>query len=57
MDKIDMKTVDTSENQKPPTLLKSVGGTDFEIEIHFSENSKEMLWDKVLRLIKNDNTA
>ena len=34
-----------------PDLVKNIGGTTFDIHIHFSETSP----DKVVRLIKNDS--
>ena len=37
-----------------PDLVKNIGGTTFDIHIHFSQTSKETMDDKVLRLIKND---
>lgn len=39
-----------------PDLVKTIGGTTFDIHIHFSETSKETFTDKVLRLIQNDVT-
>ena len=38
-----------------PDLVKNIGGTTFDIHIHFSENSRETFTDKVVRLIKNDS--
>ncbi|WP_270479311.1 transposon-encoded TnpW family protein [Faecalibacterium prausnitzii] len=38
-----------------PALVKNIGGTTFDIHIHFSETSRETFTDKVVRLIKNDN--
>ena len=40
-----------------PALVKTIGGTTFDIHIHFSETSKETFTDKVLRLIQNDNAT
>ena len=37
-----------------PDLVKNIGGTTFDIHIHFSETSKETLSDKIKRLILND---
>ena len=33
-----------------PGLVKNIGGTTFDIHIHFSENSRETFTDKVVRL-------
>lgn len=38
-----------------PALVKTIGGTTFDIHIHFSETSRETFTDKVVRLIQNDN--
>ena len=35
-----------------PDLVKNIGGTTFDIHIHFSETSRETFTDKVVRLIK-----
>jgi len=37
-----------------PDMVKTVGGTTFEIYFHFSQTSKETFADKVLRLIRSD---
>ncbi len=37
-----------------PDMVKTVGGTTFEIYFHFSQTSKETFEDKVLRLIRSD---
>ena len=39
----------------PLDLVKNIGGTTFDIHIHFSETSRETFTDKVVRLIKNDS--
>ena len=36
-------------------LVKTIGGTTFDIHIHFSETSRETFTDKVVRLIQNDS--
>ncbi len=38
-----------------PDLVKTIGGTTFDIHIHFSETSKETMSDKIKRLILNDS--
>lgn len=45
----------TIKEAAPPAFAKIIGGTSFDIHIHFSETSKETFTDKVLRLIQNDN--
>ena len=38
-----------------PDLVKTIGGTTFDIHIHFSKTSRETFTDKVVRLIQNDS--
>lgn len=38
-----------------PDFVKNIGGTTFDIHIHFSETSRETFTDKVVRLIQNDS--
>ena len=53
------KTASTPAAASPltakPDLVKNIGGTTFDIHIHFSETSRETFTDKVVRLIKNDS--
>jgi len=37
-----------------PDMVKTVGGTTFDIYFHFSQTSRETFADKVLRLIHSD---
>ena len=41
----------------PPNMVKTVGGTTFEIYFHFSQTSRETFTDKVLRLIQSDDVT
>ena len=41
----------------PPDMIKTVGGTTFDIYFHFSKTSRETFTDKVLRLIQSDNVT
>ncbi len=40
-----------------PDMVKTVGGTTFEIYFHFSQTSRETFEDKVLRLIHSDTVT
>ena len=42
------------DHQPPPDMVKTVGGTTFDIYFHFSQTSRETFTDKVLRLIQSD---
>ncbi|MCL2774902.1 MAG: transposon-encoded TnpW family protein [Oscillospiraceae bacterium] len=39
---------------EPVKLLKRIGSTLYKVSIYFSENSKETLEDKILRLIERE---
>ena len=38
----------------PSTFEKIVGGTVYQVHVHFNDNSKENLKDKILRMLVND---
>ena len=40
-----------------PDMVKTVGGTTFDIYFHFSQISRETFTDKVLRLIQSDTVT
>jgi len=42
------------ENAEPPKIRRKIGGTMFEVSVHFSNKSKETMNDKIMRLIKNE---
>ena len=51
-DRIDR--IETEQKQEIPKITKKVGGTTYEVLIHFSKTSTESMNDKILRLIQND---
>jgi hypothetical protein len=42
------------DNAEPATFTKQVGGTTYQVNVHFSKTSKETLTDKILRLIRRE---
>ena len=40
--------------EKPVTMLKRIGGTTYQVSVHFSKTSKETISDKITRLIQNE---
>ena len=38
----------------PPQITTKIGNTTYEVNVYFSETSKETFTDKITRLIKND---
>ncbi len=49
--------VSPAPDAPPPDMVKTVGGTTFEIYFHFSQTSQETFTDKVLRLIQSDDVT
>jgi hypothetical protein len=39
---------------KPVIMLKRIGGTTYEVAVHFSKTSRENISGKISRLIKNE---
>jgi len=40
------------EGREPVKLLKRIGSTTYEVNVHFSTTSKETMEDKLLRLLE-----
>ncbi len=47
----------SAQDAPPPDMVKTVGGTTFDIYFHFSQTSRETFTDKVLRLIQSDTVT
>ena len=45
---------DTATQEKPPALIKKIGGMTYIVRVHFSTTSKETFSDKVKRLLRNE---
>ena len=43
-----------SPQTKPATMTKRIGGTTYQIAVHFSTTSTETMSDKISRLIKHE---
>lgn len=41
-------------DQTTPFLVRKIGRTTYTVGIHFNQESKETMDDKILRLMKND---
>lgn len=54
MDSENEKLVSPTEGEGPPHFTKTVGGTTYEVTVHFSKTSKETMADKLLRLIQRE---
>ena len=50
-------TTSPAPDAPPPDMVKTIGGTTFDIYFHFSQTSRETFTDKVLRLIQSDNVT
>ena len=44
----------TSNNLTGPAFTKRIGSTIYEVSMHFNQEVKETMDEKILRLIKND---
>ena len=50
-------TISPAPDAPPPDMIKTIGGTTFDIYFHFSQTSRETFTDKVLRLIQSDSVT
>jgi len=44
----------SSATHLPIIIQRKIGSTTYRVNVHFNQNAKESLEEKVLRLIKND---
>jgi len=44
----------TPPTDTPAVMIKRIGGTTFQVSVHFSKTSKETMNDKISRLIRNE---
>ena len=42
------------QNQKVPQIVRVIDGTAYTVNIHFKENAKESVRDKIMRLIRKE---
>ena len=42
------------KSHTPVALRKQIGGTVYVVRVHFNEDAKEIMKDKIKRLIEND---
>jgi len=54
MDRIETTNTNAIQKQEPPKITRKIGGTTYEVSIHFSTTSKESMADKIMRLIQRD---
>ena len=48
------QTVKSTNLQEPFVFRRRIGSTTFKVGIHFNEEARETINDKVLRMLKND---
>ena len=48
------RTVNNTRVSEPFVLHRRIGSTTFKVGIHFNEEARETIEDKVLRMLKND---
>ena len=49
--------VEIEGNPSVPQLTKTIGGTTYRVNIHFSQTAREKMSDKIVRLIKSEVLA
>ena len=45
------------QTYRPSAFTKRIGSTTYNVSVHFSKTSKETMNDKIIRLIRNDESA
>lgn len=51
------KQMENKKTNTPVALRKQIGGTTYVVRVHFNEDAKESMKDKIKRLIENDVRA
>ena len=46
--------MENTKSHTPVALRKQIGGTMYFVRVHFNEDAKETMKDKIKRLIEND---
>lgn len=46
--------MENTKSHTPVALRKQIGGTMYVVRVHFNEDAKETMKDKIKRLIEND---
>lgn len=49
--------MDNRKSHTPVALRKQIGGTMYVVRVHFNEDAKETMKDKIKRLMENDVKA
>ena len=51
------KQMENKKTNTPVALRKQIGGTTYVVRVHFNEDTKESMKDKIKRLIANEVRA
>lgn len=51
------KQMENKKTNTPVALRKQIGGTTYVVRVHFNEDAKESMKDKIKRLITNEVRA
>jgi hypothetical protein len=49
-------TATTAPRAGQPDFVKTIGKTAYKVKVHFSKTSKETMTDKIIRLLRNENS-
>ena len=55
--KMENKQMENKKTNTPVALRKQIGGTTYVVRVHFNEDAKESMKDKIKRLIANEVRA
>ena len=48
------KQMENKKTNTPVALRKQIGGTTYVVKVHFNEDARESMKDKIKRLLEND---
>ncbi len=51
------KQMENKKTNTPVALRKQIGGTTYVVRVHFNEDAKETMKDKIKRMLENDVKA
>ena len=46
--------INTAAEAEQPDLVKRIGKTTYHVKVHFNQNSRETMSDKIMRLLLNE---
>ena len=56
IDYMNTEKTNTSPKAEQPDLVKRIGKTTYQVKVHFNPNSRETMQDKIIRMLKNEDS-